>query len=268
MGSAEGLTPEQVEARRNMVTSLVAGIAAAAGGDAATAGMAATLETSQNWGFLAPVAAAAAAKCATTTSCQRVVTVVSEKSTTLWMQTKDGVTYVVTAAMSGIAAGALGPWAAELVSDIAGKEAALPGKAGSVVHVTALPPSIPDEGKYGPEIPVLPADPAKPVVIPGRDRLEEGGELVNTPNDGPIIVEPIFSIGKDLQQKAENLGYGQRISPQKAPFNSHGQPVFWNGKNYITPDVDGHNVSEGWKMFDRRGNRIGTYDKELNWVKK
>ncbi|MDH0685178.1 hemagglutinin repeat-containing protein [Achromobacter animicus] len=268
MGSAEGLTPEQVEARRNMVTSLVAGIAAAAGGDAATAGMAATLETSQNWGFLAPVAAAAAAKCATTTSCQRVVTVVSEKSTTLWMQTKDGVTYVVTAAVSGIAAGALGPWAAELVSDIAGKEAALPGKPGSVVHVTALPPSIPDEGKYGPEIPVLPADPEKPAVIPGRDRLEEGGELVNTPNDGPIVVEPIFSVGKDLQQKAENLGYGQRISPPKAPFNSHGQPVFWNGKNYITPDVDGHNVSEGWKMFDRRGNRIGTYDKELNWVKK
>lgn len=134
MGSADGLTPEQVEARRNMVTSLVGGIAVAADVDAATAGMAATLETSPNWGVLAPVAAAAAAKCATTTSCQRVVTVVSERSATLWMQTKDGVTYVVTAAVTGIAAGALGPWAAELVSDIAGKDAALPGKSGSVVQ--------------------------------------------------------------------------------------------------------------------------------------
>ncbi|WP_313701073.1 hemagglutinin repeat-containing protein [Achromobacter sp.] len=192
MGSAEGLTPEQVEARRNMVTSLVAGIAAAAGGDPATAGMAATLETSQNWGFLAPVAAAAAAKCATTTSCQRVVTVVSEKSTTLWMQTKDGVTYVVTAAMSGIAAGALGPWAAELVSDIAGKEAALPGKPGSVVHLTALPPSIGDEGRYGPEIPVVPGRPVEPIAVPGQENNGPiGGTTISSPlpdEEGPVLI--------------------------------------------------------------------------------
>ncbi|QTO01087.1 toxin C-terminal domain-containing protein [Aggregatibacter sp. 2125159857] len=66
---------------------------------------------------------------------------------------------------------------------------------------------------------------------------------------------------------AEKLGYGQRIPPQKAPFNSHGQDVYWNGKNYITPDVDGHNVSDGWKIFDRRGNRLGTYDKDLKRIK-
>jgi len=57
------------------------------------------------------------------------------------------------------------------------------------------------------------------------------------------------------------------IPPQKAPFNSHGQDVYWNGKNYITPDVDGHNVSDGWKIFDRRGNRLGTYDKDLKRIK-
>ncbi|WP_077587452.1 toxin C-terminal domain-containing protein [Rodentibacter caecimuris] len=66
---------------------------------------------------------------------------------------------------------------------------------------------------------------------------------------------------------AEKLGYKNRIPPQKAPFNSHGQPVYWNGKNYITPDVDGHNVTDGWKMFDRRGNRLGTFDKDLNRIK-
>ncbi len=69
------------------------------------------------------------------------------------------------------------------------------------------------------------------------------------------------------RDQAAILGYTTRISAQKAPFDSHGQEVFTNGKNYITPDVDGHNVSNGWKMFNRRGARIGTYDAELNYVK-
>ncbi|MGX3067153.1 hemagglutinin repeat-containing protein [Ursidibacter arcticus] len=72
---------------------------------------------------------------------------------------------------------------------------------------------------------------------------------------------------KDTVEPANKLGYKQRIPPQKAPFNSHGQPVYWNGKNYITPDIDSHNVSDGWKMFDRKGNRLGTYDKDLNRIK-
>jgi hypothetical protein len=62
---------------------------------------------------------------------------------------------------------------------------------------------------------------------------------------------------------ANDLGYSQRIPPQRAPFNSHGQPVFSNGKGYITPDVDGHNVTNGWKTFDRRGRRTGTWNSDL-----
>jgi hypothetical protein len=69
------------------------------------------------------------------------------------------------------------------------------------------------------------------------------------------------------RDRAATLGYATRISAQKAPFDSHGQEVFTNGKTYITPDVDGHNVTNGWKMFNRRGARIGTYDSELNYVK-
>lgn len=69
------------------------------------------------------------------------------------------------------------------------------------------------------------------------------------------------------RDRAATLGYTTRISAQKAPFDSHGQEVFTNGKTYITPDVDGHNVTNGWKMFNRRGARIGTYDSELNYVK-
>ncbi|WP_189129998.1 polymorphic toxin-type HINT domain-containing protein [Wenjunlia tyrosinilytica] len=70
-----------------------------------------------------------------------------------------------------------------------------------------------------------------------------------------------------MADRAGALGYRTRIPAQRAPFNSHGQVVFSNGKNYITPDVDGHNVTDGWKMFNRRGQRIGTYDQDLNYLK-
>jgi hypothetical protein len=69
------------------------------------------------------------------------------------------------------------------------------------------------------------------------------------------------------RDRAAALGYTTRIPAQKAPFDSHGQEAFTNGKSYITPDVDGHNVTNGWKMFSSRGARIGTYDSELNYVK-
>ncbi len=53
--------------------------------------------------------------------------------------------------------------------------------------------------------------------------------------------------GKELAEAARKLGYDRRVSAEKMPFNSHGQPAFFNGKYYITPDVDGHNTSYGWK---------------------
>lgn len=73
--------------------------------------------------------------------------------------------------------------------------------------------------------------------------------------------------GSEAQEAASQLGYTQRIGPQKVHFNSHGQPAFYNRKErtYITPDVDGHNGGV-WKMFDRRGNRLGTYDGTLNRI--
>jgi hypothetical protein len=64
---------------------------------------------------------------------------------------------------------------------------------------------------------------------------------------------------------AKNLGFDRRIPPQKAPFNSHGQDVYFDGKRYITPDVDGH-IGGTWKMFDRKGRRIGTFDENLNRI--
>jgi hypothetical protein len=69
------------------------------------------------------------------------------------------------------------------------------------------------------------------------------------------------------RDQAASLGYTTRIPAQKVFFDSHGQDAFTNGKTYITPDIDGHNVTSGWKMFNRRGVRLGTYDFELNFVK-
>jgi len=73
--------------------------------------------------------------------------------------------------------------------------------------------------------------------------------------------------GKEAQEAAGHLGFDRRIPAPKAPFNCHGQPVFFDGKTYITPNVDSHNVTNGWKIFDRRGKRMGTYDSDLNRIK-
>ena len=52
--------------------------------------------------------------------------------------------------------------------------------------------------------------------------------------------------------------------PQKLPFDSHGQPGFWNGKTYITPDRDGHRGGV-WKMY-KGDERLGTFDAQLNRI--
>ena len=67
------------------------------------------------------------------------------------------------------------------------------------------------------------------------------------------------------RELAEYVGYNRQA--RDVPFNSRNQPVYTNGRNYITPDVDSHNGGV-WKMFDRSGNRLGTYDAALNRVGK
>ncbi|TCV90926.1 VENN motif pre-toxin domain-containing protein, partial [Biostraticola tofi] len=100
--------------------------------------------------------------------------------------------------------------------------------------------------------------------------LETGRNTTVTPiPEGPKKDDLAYLAlkGKEAQEAAKNLGFDRRIPPQKAPFNSHGQPVFSNGKNYITPDVDSHNVTDGWKVYNNRGKRIGTYDSDLIKIK-
>ncbi|WP_289892357.1 toxin C-terminal domain-containing protein [Kosakonia sacchari] len=73
--------------------------------------------------------------------------------------------------------------------------------------------------------------------------------------------------GKEADKAAKNLGFDPRIPPYKVTFNSHGQPAYFGGKTYITHDIDSHNVTNDWKKFDRKGNRMGTYDENLNRIK-
>jgi hypothetical protein len=63
------------------------------------------------------------------------------------------------------------------------------------------------------------------------------------------------------------FGYTRRIPPQGASFDSRGQAIYFDGKSYLTRDVDQHGVRNWWKMFNRRGQRIGTFDEKLNRMK-
>jgi hypothetical protein len=68
--------------------------------------------------------------------------------------------------------------------------------------------------------------------------------------------------GPKARSAARKLGYTRT---RDFSFNSHGQPVFRKGNKYITPDVDAHNGGV-WKMFDKQGNRLGTYDSNLKLI--
>jgi RHS repeat-associated protein len=65
---------------------------------------------------------------------------------------------------------------------------------------------------------------------------------------------------KEATQLSQKLGYDKEVTDP--PFKSHGAKVFTNGQNYITADQDGHNGGV-WKMFNKAGDRIGTYNADL-----
>jgi uncharacterized protein YukE len=98
-----------------------------------------------------------------------------------------------------------------------------------------------------------PGDPGPQIwVTPGG----EHGPLINYDTQDP-------KSKAEIDEQAALLGYPKKIPPPKAPFNSHGMPVYFNGKQYLTPDRDSHNVDNGWKTFSRRGNRTGTWNWDL-----
>ena len=104
------------------------------------------------------VVGAAASKCATNANCQRAVTYAADKTVYVVVQMKDGVIYVGSAALVGIAAASdtVGAWVSYFVDGIVGNDTVLPGKPGEVVHVVTPPPLPSEQGVFGSEIPVWP----------------------------------------------------------------------------------------------------------------
>jgi len=118
------------------------------------------------------------------------------------------------------------------------------------------------EANLGPEILITLPGELGPEILktPGADL---GPEILKTP---PGELWPLISYSKtrqEIAEQAEILGYPIKVRPNAAPFNSHGMPVYTNGKSYLTPDRDSHNVSDGWKTFNRRGKRTGTWNWDL-----
>ena len=83
-----------------------------------------------------------------------------------------------------------------------------------------------------------------------------------TPNPDPAGTNRRMT-NKKAKEQAKKLGYDKEV--QEPNFNSHGNKVFTNGKNFITADRDMHSGG-AWKMFDSSGNRLGTYDISLNRI--
>lgn len=69
---------------------------------------------------------------------------------------------------------------------------------------------------------------------------------------------------KEAREKVKELGKG--YVEKKNPPSSIKGIGFTNGKEWISPDIDGHNGGV-WKLFDLKGERVGTLDKNLNRIK-
>lgn len=68
---------------------------------------------------------------------------------------------------------------------------------------------------------------------------------------------------KQARKLAEDMGYREvKSHPCK---DTRGKPVFTNGKEYISPDADCHRGGV-WKLFDRAGDRVATYNIDLTKV--
>ncbi|VTR97010.1 polymorphic toxin-type HINT domain-containing protein [Tuwongella immobilis] len=95
-------------------------------------------------------------------------------------------------------------------------------------------------------------------------------------NNKPSMQREIWE-REELARRAAQQNAGRMTAPQAREaaamngwqevanpgFNSHGQPVFTNGRSFFTPDADGH-IGGVWKQFNQQGQRVGTLDANLN----
>jgi RHS repeat-associated protein len=106
--------------------------------------------------------------------------------------------------------------------------------------------------------------PARVLSVRSTDRFESAYNL-------EVADFHTYFVGRDrlwvhnacsgLVKAARDLGF----KLDKGFGRMHGQDVFKSGSRYITRDIDSHSGGV-WKMFDRLGNRLGTFDKDLNRI--
>jgi Novel toxin 21 len=103
-------------------------------------------------------------------------------------------------------------------------------------------------------------------IQPGRPALEDDPyHPKNVEKRQKTDLSKLRRVLQSEQRAAERLGFNRVV--KNPPFNAHGQKVYTDGSRYITRDVDSHSGGV-WKMFDRRANRLGTYDAKLNRIGK
>ena len=85
---------------------------------------------------------------------------------------------------------------------------------------------------------------------------------------------------KDYAEFTQGKGEREKIIKALVPkgyrltnYKSHGQDVYTNGKDFISPDTDGHNggvwkKAKSIKALGSKETRDGTFDKDLNRIGK
>jgi RHS repeat-associated protein len=89
----------------------------------------------------------------------------------------------------------------------------------------------------------------------GAEGASKTGESPVTTSTGRT--QPLTNA--EARTLAKDLGFTPVKDP---PFNSRGELVFRSGNKFITPDNTVHQGGT-WKMFDRSGNRLGTFNETL-----
>ncbi|WP_343583468.1 hemagglutinin repeat-containing protein [Herbaspirillum sp.] len=279
--STEGFSNAEREARKNLVTSLVAGIATAIGtGDVATSTTSAQLETENNAlgnyarklvsemrqcsaspgagcfdeikkktdqetaNFNKRLTAACTGDSANLPACQQMVASVQSASMDLaWAKI-----YAKTDEQKEYISQKIAEQANDLLNQFDNLQA-LGAKASLLEQMlSSLSILIDSPGMLGSSINTV------------REKIAN----VKSKSMRPIS-EPVFRTNGEASIAAEALGY-QRINEM-----IKGQAVFKKGNFYITRDIDGHNGG-AWKMANSvenlgsKNSRLGTYDINLNRI--
>jgi len=254
---AESLTNEQKEARKNLVATLVTGIAAANNASAA-ATTAALIELENNSNVKSAVKAAINdAKTYLNTKAQqggeKVVQLLEKLEIQSLVDKQKTIEEFINAAASR--GGLTDPELAVLATLYA---------ANQVLFPTSVLDALPGIGKAvtkAGDLVKIGVGTERAVKVATAEAKTDKLGVVETRLSGPV-----FQTTKEATVAAAELGY------RKINETVHnGQAVYRKGNLYITRDLDGHNGG-AWKMansisgLESRETRLGTFDRNLNFI--